>query len=182
MCDEYNEFYVSDWFLNLIDSSDRNLSILEQKLNDLTKYDLVRFQFEYLNATLNIYPNDEIKFDINDEEYIPSYDDRINFSGWVISLGDEFISSILKIPRDLAGYFREYYSCPYFTSNPIDQWRTGDNVELEGVLPETIAYKVYREKFDDDLWEIVDDLVEDDDKSIIAKYKKNETYKIYQRV
>ena len=138
----------------------KNLIVELEKLN---RSDLIRFQLEYRIAVLNIMPDEEIEVHVAGNIYRPTYDHRIEFSEWVVSLGENFYKSAMNKTLELTSFFKSVYETNAFSNTTDQTWNTVLNdasVYGSSTSPQYIAYKVFETKFGEDLWEIIDNLLE----------------------
>ncbi|RDH44619.1 hypothetical protein [Zooshikella ganghwensis] len=148
----------------IISRSDRSLSKLISQLEELNKDDLIKFQLEYKIAVLNVVPDIKIELELDDSDlYVPTYDHRIEFAEWAVSLGKDFYDKMLAQPTCIQTYFKNIYTSDSFSNEPLLDWDNSleqDSEYQDSTVPHLIAYPIFEKKFDEDLWEIVDDLLE----------------------
>ncbi len=158
------KFEPTDFLWNILEESKLSLSALAVILEDLSRDDLIKFQLEYRIAVLCIVPDQDIIVRLtNGEEYLPTYDHRIEYSDWVVSLGKEFYQGQISSAGPLEKYFKFIYEMGYFSDNASQKWNcdlSEDTEYTDSTEPHLIAYPVFEAKFDDDLWGIVDDMLE----------------------
>lgn len=103
--------YTSKWFWDILDSSNKKCDNLYTVLKKLTRDELIRFEFEYELAVINLAPIEDIAVNVNGEEIDIQQDTMERFCNWVVSNGHNFYKLIIE-GKDVSEYFVHYFSSP----------------------------------------------------------------------
>ncbi|MEK3917223.1 DUF4240 domain-containing protein [Paenibacillus sp. FSL H7-0331] len=121
MLNEFVDDYDSDWFWSIISVSAINRQKLKEILSAFSKEDIIKFQEQFLDASI----------ELQDEPYLAfmeqSEDGVEDIANWIVSNGKTFYNHILNNPEEI----------PHSVNNVTDQI-------LYGVADE-VCYEIYGE-------------------------------------
>lgn len=121
MLNEFVDDNDSDWFWSIISVSAINRQKLKEILSAFSKEDIIKFQEQFLDASI----------ELQDEPYLAfmeqSEDGVEDIANWIVSNGKTFYNHILNNPEEI----------PHSVNNVTDQI-------LYGVADE-VCYEIYGE-------------------------------------
>ena len=149
---------IPDWFWQLIESSEHKLQCLAEKLELLTKEQLIAFQFQYEDAKELVSP-----MWANEPGEIGSYieecseDNADDFADWVVSQGRNFFDDVKSNPASGPEYLTMYEQ--HDRDEMFLHLCWNDDVEREEYRglqsPGFIARGVYECRFGESLYDLI---------------------------
>lgn len=177
--EEYT-FYISIKFWESLKSANNNTKILYDNLRVFDRKELIEFQYNLSCASLNLRPARDFSVQWgSDKEYYPDYEHIGDVTDWVVSMGQAFYDKVLSdfnlfetICRAFLGVSDEGESdkvCWESYLNVREKFNLLDwdesKLDANFLSPYVngLAREVFDEKYVDgeELWEIVDEMMEE---------------------
>src|ERR1043165_7289595 len=110
MSDTPDAIQLSDWFWEMIDTSEHQLQRLAEKLEVLPKEQLLKFHVEYNDAKgeVNPFDNEALGAHLSGSCGEDSHED---FADWVVSQGRYFFQQVIENPADIDSYIETFWDC-----------------------------------------------------------------------
>jgi hypothetical protein len=146
---------VPDWFWDTLDGARPNLNVLAQVLEAMSRDQLVEFARLYRDAAQAVCPYwhgptvDDIRF---------SEDDTEDLCNWIVSQGKRIWLEAVAASKTLEPFVRRYWAAEAGTRGAGAWNEDVSNEAYRGYQsPAYIAYGVFAARFDEDLYEILQD-------------------------